>query len=99
MAQHEWVRRIQTTDCTPSEHLSAHTSDLSTQHRSIERVKRNVANPSDVLRLLKQPVGMTRVAVRAADYMDNAVKLIKKSLERRQKRSINATGVYPKQVL
>lgn len=59
-------------------------------------MKRNAANPSDVLRLLKQPVGPTRAAVRAADYMDNAVKLIKQSLGRRAKRSINATGVYPK---
>lgn len=59
-------------------------------------MKRNAANPSDVLRLLKQPVGPTRAAVRAADYMDNAVKLIKQSLGRRSKRSINATGVYPK---
>lgn len=52
--------------------------------------------PSDALRLLKQPAGPTRVAVRAADYMDNAIKLIKRSLEKRHKRSINATGVYPK---
>lgn len=62
-------------------------------------MKRNSAHPSDVLRLLKQPMGPTRLAVRAADYMDNAVKLIKTSLVKRQKRSINATGVYPKQVL
>lgn len=58
-------------------------------------MKRNAANPSDVLRLLKQPAGPTRTAVRAADYMDNTVKLIKRSLLR-QKRSINATGAYPK---
>lgn len=64
--------------------------------RSIERVKRNSANPSDVLRLLKQPVGATRLAVRAADYMDNAVKLIRTSLLKRQKRSINATGAHAK---
>ncbi|XP_070759751.1 eosinophil peroxidase-like [Enoplosus armatus] len=63
------------------------------RRESIERVKRNAANPSDILRLLKQPVGQTRVAVRAADYMDNAVKLIKRSLGRRQKRSINATDL------
>lgn len=62
-------------------------------------MKRNSAHPSDVLRLLKQPVGPTRLAVRAADYMDNAVKLIKASLVKRRRRSINATGVYPKQVL
>ncbi|XP_068429738.1 eosinophil peroxidase-like [Clinocottus analis] len=60
---------------------------------SIERVKRNAASQSDILQLVKQPVGQTRNAVRAADYMDNAVKLIKRSLERRQKRSINATDL------
>ncbi|XP_075882046.1 eosinophil peroxidase-like [Nelusetta ayraudi] len=60
---------------------------------SVERVKRNAAKPSDVLRLLKQPVGATRAAVRAADYMDNTVKLIRASLFKRQKRSINATDL------
>lgn len=73
----------------------AHKSDLSTQYRSVERVKRNAASPSDILRLLKQPVGPTRNAVRAADYMYNTIDLIKMSHGRRQKRSINATGVYP----
>ncbi|XP_060895252.1 eosinophil peroxidase-like [Labrus mixtus] len=61
--------------------------------QSIERVKRNAAKPSDVLRLLKQPVGPTRLAVRAADYMDNTIKLIKTSLVARQKRSINASDL------
>ncbi|XP_028434696.1 eosinophil peroxidase-like isoform X2 [Perca flavescens] len=60
---------------------------------SLDRVRRNTANPSDILRLMKQPVGPTRTAVRAADYMDNAVNLIKRSLERRQKRSINDTDL------
>lgn len=40
---------------------------------------------------MKQPVGATRLAVRAADYMNNALTLIT-SLKRRHKRSINATG-------
>lgn len=57
-------------------------------------MKRNSASPADVLRLMKQPAGATRTAVRAADYMDNALTLIKRSLGSRQKRSINATGVY-----
>ncbi|CAJ1068228.1 eosinophil peroxidase-like [Xyrichtys novacula] len=69
------------------------------RRQSIERVRRNAANPSDVLRLLKQPVGPTRLAVRAADYMDNAVKLIRSSLERRQKRSINATDLISEEDL
>lgn len=68
-------------------------------HRSVERVKRNAAKPSDVLRLLKQPVGATRAAVRAADYMDNTVKLIRASQFKRQKRSINATGAPAQNLL
>lgn len=48
---------------------------------------------------MKQPAGPTRVAVRAADYMDNALILIKSSLGSRQKRSINATGVCVKNIL
>ncbi|XP_040011573.1 eosinophil peroxidase-like [Xiphias gladius] len=66
---------------------------------SLNRVRRNAANPSDVLRLLKQPAGPTRSAVRAADYMDIAVKLIKRSLGSRQKRSINATDLISEEDL
>lgn len=69
-------------------------SDLSKQHRSLDRVRRNALNPAHVLRLLKQPAGVSRTAVRAADYMENAVILVKRSLERRQRRSVNATGAF-----
>ncbi|XP_044228044.1 eosinophil peroxidase-like isoform X1 [Thunnus albacares] len=69
------------------------------RRESIDRLRRSVANPSDILRLLKQPVGPSRDAVRAADYMDNAVKLIKRSLEKRQKRSINATDLITEEDL
>ncbi|KAK2837241.1 hypothetical protein Q5P01_014453 [Channa striata] len=61
------------------------------RRESLDRVRRNAASPSDVLRLMKQPAGLTRSAVRAADYMDHAVRLIKRSVETRWKRSINAT--------
>ncbi|MEQ2189319.1 hypothetical protein GOODEAATRI_024180 [Goodea atripinnis] len=60
-------------------------------HRIWIEVKRN-ASPADVLRLLKQPSGPSREAVRAADYMDNTLHLIKRALAKRQKRSINATA-------
>ncbi|CAG08466.1 unnamed protein product, partial [Tetraodon nigroviridis] len=56
------------------------------------RLRRRAANPADILRLMKQPVGVTRLAVRAADYMNNALTLIT-SLKRRNKRSINATDL------
>lgn len=60
-------------------------------------MKRQTASPADILRLLKQPVGATRQAVRAADYMNYALVLIS-SMNRRNKRSINATGVSPGQI-
>ncbi|KAI9527666.1 hypothetical protein NQZ68_027756 [Dissostichus eleginoides] len=66
---------------------------------SIERVRRNAVSPSDILRTLKQPVGMTRNAVRAADYMHYAVELIQKSLHRRRRRSINATDLITEETL
>lgn len=64
---------------------------LCTWRRSLDRVRKQAASPSDVLRLLKQPVGIARLAVRSADYMSNALTLLT-SLKRRNKRSINATG-------
>ncbi|XP_076587958.1 eosinophil peroxidase-like isoform X2 [Chaetodon auriga] len=69
------------------------------RRESLLRVEKNSMSPSDTLRLLKQPVGQTRVVVRAADYMDNAVNLIKRSLGRRQKRSINATDLISEEDL
>ncbi|XP_058493226.1 eosinophil peroxidase-like [Solea solea] len=66
---------------------------------SVDRVKRNAATPSDVLRLLKQPAGLTRSAVRAADYMDVALSFIHGSLARRSKRSINATDLITEEDL
>ncbi|KAM8887395.1 eosinophil peroxidase-like isoform 1-T4 [Spinachia spinachia] len=66
---------------------------------SVERVRRNAVSPSDVLRLLKQPSGATRTAVRSADYMHNAVQLIQASLHKRQKRSINATDLISEEDL
>ncbi|XP_074526454.1 eosinophil peroxidase-like isoform X2 [Halichoeres trimaculatus] len=66
---------------------------------SIDRVRRDTASPSDILRLEKQPVGSSRSAVRAADYMDNAIRLIQSSLARRHKRSINATDLLSEEDL
>ncbi|XP_068423002.1 eosinophil peroxidase-like [Clinocottus analis] len=66
---------------------------------SVERVRRNSVSPSDILRLVKQPTGQTRNAVRAADYMYNAIKIAKRSLERRAKRSINATDLISEEDL
>ncbi|XP_073321888.1 eosinophil peroxidase-like [Pagrus major] len=69
------------------------------RRESIERVKRNLASPADVLRLMKQPAGRGRIAVRAADYMDNTLTLIKCSLGKRPKRSLNATDLISEEDL
>ncbi|XP_071379246.1 eosinophil peroxidase-like isoform X1 [Centroberyx affinis] len=69
---------------------------------SISRVQKRSATPSDILRLMKQPAGQTRLAVRAADYMENAIKLIKKrslGTHHIQKRSINATDLISEEDL
>ncbi|XP_051806344.1 eosinophil peroxidase-like isoform X10 [Acanthochromis polyacanthus] len=66
---------------------------LYSRQLSLERVRRDASTPSDFLRLMKQPEGVSRQAVRAADYMDYTVELITKSLQRRHKRSINATDL------
>uniref|UniRef100_A0A672JTL3 Eosinophil peroxidase-like n=1 Tax=Salarias fasciatus TaxID=181472 RepID=A0A672JTL3_SALFA len=64
---------------------------------SLERVKRNAAHPSDVLRLLKQPAGPSRSEVRYADYMENTIRLLSRA--RRGKRSINATDLISEEEL
>ncbi|KAM3611950.1 uncharacterized protein V6R79_026304 [Siganus canaliculatus] len=69
------------------------------RQESIDRVRRNAINPAQLLRLLKQPAGLTRNAVRSADYMHNTVELIKASLSRRQRRSINATDLITEEDL
>lgn len=63
------------------------------RQESLNRVRRRATSPSDVLRLLKQPLGPSREIARAADYMDGALFILKRSLSRRQKRSINATDL------
>ncbi|KAG7523725.1 eosinophil peroxidase-like [Solea senegalensis] len=69
------------------------------RHESLARVRRNAVNPSNVMRLVKQPIGASRTAVRAADYMHVAVKLFRDSLKRRHKRSINATDLISEEHL
>ncbi|XP_068594955.1 eosinophil peroxidase-like isoform X1 [Brachionichthys hirsutus] len=61
------------------------------RRQGLARVRKQTVSPADVLRFLKQPCGRTRNAVRAAEYMDNTIALLKGSLQRSQKRSINAT--------
>ncbi|KAM9820149.1 eosinophil peroxidase [Neosynchiropus ocellatus] len=60
---------------------------------SLRRVRRNAVSPHDILRLMKQPRGDTRSAVRAADYMDQTLRLLQERMHRINKRSLNATDL------
>uniref|UniRef100_A0A3P8YWF0 Myeloid-specific peroxidase n=1 Tax=Esox lucius TaxID=8010 RepID=A0A3P8YWF0_ESOLU len=75
------------------------------REKSLERVRGKFTNPSDVLRLLKQPARDTRSAVRSADYLENTLRLIREQVHRthsahmRHKRSLNATDLLTKEEL
>lgn len=60
--------------------------------RSLRRVRKEVVSPHDTLRLLKQPRGDTRSAVRSADYMEQTLRLLQERVHHVHKRSLNATG-------
>ncbi|KAJ8401987.1 hypothetical protein AAFF_G00372220 [Aldrovandia affinis] len=63
------------------------------REESLSRVRKMSASPSDVLRLLKQPARDTRSVVRAADYMENTLRLIEERTHHLHKRSLNATDL------
>ena len=60
--------------------------------RSLRRVRRENVSPADILRLMKQPRGDSRSAVRSADYMAQTLRLLHDRVHRVHKRSLNATG-------
>ncbi|XP_061554436.1 eosinophil peroxidase [Phycodurus eques] len=60
---------------------------------SLRRVRNDVVSPHDALRLLKQPRGDTRSAVRAADYMAQTLYLVQERVHNIHKRSLNATDL------
>ncbi|NXY48386.1 PERM Myeloperoxidase, partial [Ceuthmochares aereus] len=62
--------------------------------RSLKRkLEENVANPMDFLKHLKDPVGTTRSAIRAADYMETTLNLLKKKLQQSGKWRFNVTDL------
>ncbi|KAJ8401996.1 hypothetical protein AAFF_G00372310 [Aldrovandia affinis] len=63
------------------------------REESLSRVQKMSASPSDLLRLLKQPARDTRSVVRAADYMENTLRLIEERTHHLHKRSLNATDL------
>ncbi|MED6233297.1 hypothetical protein ATANTOWER_009746 [Ataeniobius toweri] len=67
------------------------------REESLRRVRRDQVKPHDALRLLKQPRGDTRSAVRSADYMAQTLRLVQEKVHRVHKRSLNATDLLTDQ--
>ncbi|XP_068191410.1 eosinophil peroxidase [Antennarius striatus] len=72
---------------------------LYSREESLKRVRREVVTPHDALRLLKQPRGDTRSAVRSADYMAQTLRLLKERVHHIHKRSLNATDLLSREDL
>ncbi|XP_056259507.1 eosinophil peroxidase isoform X1 [Seriola aureovittata] len=69
------------------------------REESLRRVRREVVSPHDALRLLKQPRGDTRTAVRSADYLDQTLRLVHNRVHHVHKRSLNATDLLTEEDL
>ncbi|XP_072311495.1 eosinophil peroxidase [Eucyclogobius newberryi] len=69
------------------------------REESLSRVRREVVRPHDALRLLKQPRGDTRSAVRSADYLDQTLRLLQERTHHIHKRSLNATDLLTEEEL
>ncbi|KAJ4935213.1 hypothetical protein JOQ06_016749, partial [Pogonophryne albipinna] len=63
------------------------------REESLRRVRKEVVRPHDALRLLKQPRGETRSAVRSADYMAQTLRLLQERVHHVHKRSLNVTDL------
>ncbi|XP_072515016.1 eosinophil peroxidase isoform X2 [Salminus brasiliensis] len=67
---------------------------LYSRQESLARVRKDTyIKPSDKLRLMKQPSRKTRSAVRAADYLEQTLRIIAEKTHHAHKRSINATAL------
>lgn len=56
------------------------------------KLEEKIVNPMDFLKHLKDPIGRTRSAVRAADYLETTLKLLKRKLRLSREQSFNVTG-------
>lgn len=56
------------------------------------KLEEKAAKPMDFLKHLKDPVGRTRSAVRAADYLETTLKLLRIKLHLSGKLQFNVTG-------
>ncbi|XP_074870237.1 myeloperoxidase-like [Carettochelys insculpta] len=64
-----------------------------TRDRFKEKLRNEAFTPADILGYIKQPVAGTRAAVRAADYMETTLNLLKEKLLPAMKRKFNVTDV------
>ncbi|XP_033951148.1 eosinophil peroxidase [Pseudochaenichthys georgianus] len=69
------------------------------REESLRRVRKEVVRPHDALRLLKQPRGGTRSAVRSADYMAQTLRLLQERVHHVHKRSLNVTDLLSEEDL
>ncbi|XP_041816212.1 eosinophil peroxidase isoform X1 [Chelmon rostratus] len=69
------------------------------REESLRRVRKDVVSPHDALRLMKQPRGDTRSAVRSADYMAQTLRLLHERVHHVHKRSLNATDLLSEEDL
>ncbi|KAK1899682.1 Eosinophil peroxidase [Dissostichus eleginoides] len=69
------------------------------REESLRRVRKEVVLPHDALRLLKQPRGETRSAVRSADYMAQTLRLLQERVHHVHKRSLNVTDLLSEEDL
>ncbi|XP_064323937.1 myeloperoxidase [Phalacrocorax carbo] len=64
-----------------------------TRNRIKEHLQKDVLTPVELLGYFKQPVAGTRAAVRAADYMETALTLLKEKLRRAVRGDFNVTDL------
>ncbi|CAM5165496.1 unnamed protein product [Eretmochelys imbricata] len=64
-----------------------------TRNRLKEKLRNEAFTPADILGHIKQPVGGTRAMVRAADYMETTLSLLKEKLQWTVKRKFNVTDM------
>ncbi|KFW94196.1 Myeloperoxidase, partial [Phalacrocorax carbo] len=64
-----------------------------TRNRIKEHLQKDVLTPVELLGYFKQPVAGTRAAVRAADYMETALTLLKEKLQRAVRGDFNVTDL------
>ncbi|CAN9504912.1 unnamed protein product [Ophioblennius macclurei] len=69
------------------------------RQESLRRVRKEIVQPHDALRLLKQPRAETRSVARSADYMAQTLRLLNERMPRIHKRSLNATDILSKEDL